>query len=703
VTATTDIQRDLDSPDPELRRRATARIPLLPPAEAPDFIIRGLGDGDWRVRKEATQVAVALGPSRHLVEVLVAQLFPGDNVGLRNAVVETLASFGANAVPTVIDAIPRLDADGKKLAAEILGRAEVPSAAGALETLLTDPDPNVRVAAIEAIGGLGQLAIDASSRVLLEAIDAPEVHIRLAALEALNRLGVVVPWEKLRPLTAHRILRRATLSAASRAGRYEAAEMLLGAMDDESHAFFRLALFGVAELALGSEIALPDWKLRLPPLGGRARERLLEAIGPSGGEVETRRAALVVAAVVGEVSAIDIAIDALIDDGVAREADAALRIFGSAALTRILSRVAHGDGLMRAAAIGRLVHLADDADLDVVCVALRGAISDPAPEVASAALGALSALGGPADIPAVFAVVASKPQGSLQAAQAALAALAHRYPEDARVIARVARRDKASRMATSVVIGALRGEVLGAVEDDVAFLTGVLSSADSATRLVAVQAVGEVGSDLGLEAIQFALADEERDIQFSAVRALGQLHTADGRAAGADRLLELLRDPTDPVLTAAAARALGAAADQRACGALRPLCLSPMPQIAVAAVETLGRLDHPEKLDALLEATAHAHAEVVKAVLLALENETDARALDPIGRALTHEAWDVRRLAADCLGRFGGDQAARLLRDRMPKEQEPLVKEAISRALGAIEAPSTMIRPATITPPRAEP
>jgi len=702
LTATIDIQRDLDSQDPEMRRRATARIASLGSTEAPRLLIRALGDADWRVRKEASQVAMSLGPSSSLLDELVAQLFPNDNVGLRNAVVETLASFGARAVPVVIAALPRLDADGKKLAAEILGRAQAPSATAPLEGLLSDSDPNVRVAAIEAIGDLGHLAIDTASRILQSAMEGPDIHIRLAALEALNRLGVVVPWEKLRPLTEHRILRRAALSAASRTGRFEAAQVLLGALEDDSHAICRLALLGLAELALGAELVVPDWKGRLPLPGPGARERLLEAINPDAADIDARRAALVVAAVVGEAAAIDVAIDALIDDRVSREADAALRLFGPAALTRILSRVAHGDAVLRAAAIGRLVNLVDEANVDSVCAALRGAISDRATEVASAALGALSALGGPGEIPAVFAVVAAKPSGSLPAAQAALSSLARRYPDDARMTARVARRDEGSRIATAVTIGALGGEVLGSVEDDVAFLTGVLSSAEPATRLTAVQAVGEVGSDLGLEAIQFALADEEREIQLSAVRALGRLRTAEGRPAGADRLMELLRDAADPILTAAAARALGEAADARACGALAALCLSASPLIAVAAVEALGRLDEPQKVDALLKATAHPHSEVVKAVLLALETMTDIRALDPMGTALRHPAWDVRRLAADCLGRFGGDDAARLLRDRMGQENEPLVREAISRALGAIEAPSTMVRPATITPPRAE-
>ena len=101
--------------------------------------------------------------------------------------------------------------------------------------------------------------------------------------------------------------------------------------------------------------------------------------------------------------------------------------------------------------------------------------------------------------------------------------------------------------------------------------------------------------------------------------------------------------------------------------------------------------------------TGDFYVEVVKAVLLALEGVKDPRALTQLGTALSHEAWDVRRLAADCLGRFGGEEAVRLLRDKLPGEPEPLVREAISRALGSIEAPATVRRPATIAPPKAEP
>jgi HEAT repeat protein len=703
VKASRDIDKDLGSSDPEVRRRATAAVAELSPAEGAAFLLRALGDSDWRVRKEAGSVAALLGPAEPLIDRLVTALFPGDNVGLRNAVVETLASFGRSAIPAVTRVIHRLDPDGKKLAAEVLGRAHDPLALEALETLYTDADPNVRTAALEAIGDIGMLAVDAASRILLGALDAEDTHIKLAALEGLNRLGIVVPWEKLRSLTGHRILGRPALAAASRAGRIEAAEALALALEHESAAMFRLALVGLAELALGAEILVEHWKEHGIRLGNKARERLLEAMAPETQDVEARRAALVVAAVVNEPAGVDFAIDALVDDAVAREADAALRIFGPPALPRLLARVANGADELRAAAISRLRYLVDNGSEENVRLALRAALVDSSPEVASAALASLGALGGPEDIPPVFAVVAQKRRGCLPAAQSALALLARRYPEDARLTASVARRDQSSQIATSIVIGALKGDVLGSIAADVAYLSAALSSADPETRLTAIEAVADVGSDLGMQAVQYALADEERDIQLSAVRALGRLRTLDGRAAGADRLVELVGESNDPELTAMAARALGEAADPRARMSLRPLALSKSPLVAVAAVETLGKLDDPDRIEPLLEAARHPNSEVVKAALLALEGVRDKRALEQLGHALTHDAWDVRRLAADCLGRFGGRDSAWLLRDRMLGEGEPLVREAIGRALSAIEAPSTARRPATIAPPKGEP
>ncbi len=695
------IDRDLESDDPETRRCAAARITSVDEAQAVDLIIRALSDEDWRVRKQASQTAVEFGPVPALLARLVSVFQPGDNVGLRNAAVEALTAFGAHAVRVVVDALASLDADGRKLATEVLGRAQDASALPALEQLMCDPDPNVRMGAIEAMGGLGEMVIDAASRNLVRALSSEDVQERLAALEGLNRLGVVVPWPKLAPLTHDPILRRPALAAASRSGSPQAAAELSVALEDDNPNLFRLALIGLADLVLG-EAPIGGWQALQLRLGPTARARVLEALTPDAGDAEVRAAALVVAALVQEPAGVDVAIDALVDDRIALEAEAALAFFGPNAVPRLLARVAHGDAPLRAAVIGKLAGLRDPQNDAAIRRALCGAIVDPSPEVACAALDALGELGGPEDVASVFALVSGRSAGVLGSAERALGALAARYRGEARANALAAERDEESRIAICVVIGALRDGVLGSEPEDVMFLAAALSSPDCDTRKAAIIALGDVGSALAVDAVQFALADEERDVQTLAIRAFGRLRTAEGNPVGTDRLIEILQESTEPTQMVAVVRALGDCDDDRAHRALAPMCQATHPAVAVAAIEVLGRSSSSSKVDTLVAAVSHAHSEVVKAALLALEGVRQARVRDCFGRSLSHSEWDVRRLAADCLGRFGGEIAAELLRDRLTREPEEIVKEAIGRALNLIEVPSTARRMATIAPPKAE-
>ncbi len=107
-------------------------------------------------------------PRRALLDALV-DVFAGtgDNVGLRNAAVEVLAGAGRPATLALGAAMPRLDADGKKLAVEALGRGRDPAALDALFVALSDPDENVRQGAIEAIAGIGALARDRVPDILM--------------------------------------------------------------------------------------------------------------------------------------------------------------------------------------------------------------------------------------------------------------------------------------------------------------------------------------------------------------------------------------------------------------------------------------------------------------------------------------------------------------------------------------------------------
>ncbi len=112
----------LEASDAEERRQATTHLGELELKDALPLLMRALGDSDWRVRKEATIGARAFMPDRTLAAALIEALSQGENVGLRNAAVEVLASSGHATALAVADAISSLDEVGRKLAVEALGR-----------------------------------------------------------------------------------------------------------------------------------------------------------------------------------------------------------------------------------------------------------------------------------------------------------------------------------------------------------------------------------------------------------------------------------------------------------------------------------------------------------------------------------------------------------------------------------------------------
>jgi HEAT repeat protein len=136
----------------------------------------------------------------------------------------------------------------------------------------------------------------------------------------------------------------------------------------------------------------------------------------------------------------------------------------------------------------------------------------------------------------------------------------------------------------------------------------------------------------------------------------------------------------------AAIEALGNANDPSAIDVLRGVARQGAARRAVAAVEAIGRIDAPGRIDALVHALSHPEPEVVKAALRALATEErDPRAAAHVGACLDHEVWDVRRLAAELLGRRSDAAGKHLLRQRLIDEREPLVREEIQRSLAETE------------------
>ncbi len=680
----------LGSRDPEERRRAVADIAKAPDADQSRLLIAALGDPDWRVRKEAVGIAPGLPASRAVLEALVKAFEPGDNVGLRNAAVEALTAFGSRAVEAIGSAMPGLDADGRKLAAEALSRTGDPGALRQLEELLDDDDVNVRAAAIEAIPIAGRVDVERAVTLLERCLVSQDALAVLGALEGLNRLGAPVGFPLLRPHVEDPLFREAALVAAGLSGHVDAAPHLARWLATAEGRTRRSALHALATFVGDDPAARRAARTALGGLEEKQRRRLVDEARRASDDLEARRCVLLIVGVLGTSEAAEAVIDALADDRVASEAERALEMLGPAAILALSRRARAGSSQERAACVEQLGRLADESSRAIASQAILDATEDGAPDVVRAALGALRRIGdeGTFGLATRFLLPDSSP-ALRQAAALALAATATRYPEASRALARQCRPDADDAVVAAVIMTVRPESVFGSVAQDVAFLADAASNQSGVARRAAFDALSRFEGAAAIEAVSFGITDEAPEVQLAAIRALGRMRDENGRAAGVGHLLEVVGNVADDAVGVAAIEALGDTNDPGALDVLRGVARQGTAVRAVAAVEALSRLDAPDRTDALIHALSRPEPEVVKAALRAVaRDESNPRVMAHVASCLDHEAWDVRRLAAELLGRRA--DARDLLRQRLVHEREALVREEIQRSLS--EGEGTPVR-----------
>jgi HEAT repeat protein len=668
----------LDNPAPESRRRGAQQIGSLRGQEATTLLLRALGDEDWRVRKEAAAVARAIDSREETVLALVEALDEKQNVGLRNAAVEALVSIGTDVVPAAISALVSLDADGRKLAVEVLGGVPDPQGTTALVDAMSDIDPNVRCAAAEALGAAaaaGERARDQAIEALVAALSSEESTVKLAALDALARLDAKLAWNVYEPLVSDPMLRRGAIAAAARSQDPRAVGVLGAAVADHSEAVARDALVALVEcvvLAEGSElIELAASQIRAAPV---ACERIRKYAHSD--DARLRGAALVGLGLIRQLVDIPVLAEALVDEEVAERAEIGLGLFGKEAVPPLLEVGRTSRPSVRATTISLVPVLSAVGDTPTLD-ALHLALNDSSLEVVAAAIKAMAASGAARDLLRLAPFVKHDDPRIASTAGAAVRSLASRHPAQAKELrASIPPIGSDDAIVGCLLLTALAEGDSGAKLDatDVRFLRAAIANDDARTRRAAVEALAAIGGDASAESVALAVADEESDVSLAAIRALG-------RMGYAEPLANLVASSRDGTLVATALRALSEANHARAFDAARSLVRSRDALVASAAVEAIGALREPRRDDALFDALEHPEAEVVKSALLELAKLPDARSLARLGLCLDHDSWEVRRVAAEVLGQEGSEPARALLRARLEREKDALVREAVSAAL----------------------
>jgi HEAT repeat protein len=684
--AATAVRWLLEQGEPEARRVAVRQIAKVGAREAPELLVCALGDDDWRVRKEATLVAPMLDNRQEVVATLVAALEDNVNIGLRNAAVEALVAIGPDAVGATVEAVGRLDADARKLAVEVLGG--VPDARGtaALSRALHDDDANVRVTAAEALGKSGLAGEESralATESLVAALGASDPFLKMAVLDSLARLDTCLPWSLFAPYVNDPLLRRYAIAAAASSREAPAVRALALATGDPSPTIAREALVSLGEvIAGGVDRDLLDCARAAVGSTAEGRACARRAAGQAE-DPQARGGGVLVLGLLREEQDVPALVDALNDDDVAERADLALRLFGSAAAKPLLAVARKATPAVHAAALALVTSL-DGAPVSDVRKALRDGLGHPAIEVVSCAVEGLGPLGEARDLRRVAKLVWHEDERVAAVATNAVCELAARHVDAARALLRDSRSGHDPLVLGCILLGAI-ASTQPLRDDDVRLLQRALSHDQPQVRRAAIDALALGGGDAAADAVVFALADEERDVQLAAAKALGRL----GRA---ETLVGVVRDTRDPALTATALRALGEADPERALASARPLVVHADSAVACAAVEALGqlragrasgRVPVPVALgceDALFAALDHPDEEVVKLALSLVGVQPGARALARLGLCLDHPSSEVRCVAAELLGQDNSLGARALLRARYEREKDQIVRTAITTA-----------------------
>jgi HEAT repeat protein len=248
---------------------------------------------------------------------------------------------------------------------------------------------------------------------------------------------------------------------------------------------------------------------------------------------------------------------------------------------------------------------------------------------------------------------------------------------------------------------------LGQFGDDQAVdaLSVALADPDCGLRAAAVMALGHTGAATAVQALLVALTDSDSTVRRTVAEALGQI----GDLKAVPALVEALAD-ADGWVRRTSAEALGAlgwkpgrdttavrywAALQKwdRCADVGPGALEPLTaaladrnsDVRRGAADALGRLGDRGAVDALVARLTDQEKWVRRTVVLALGRLGDPRVMGGLAAALSDPDLEVRWNAADALGAIGGTQALKILTATVLEDRaEEVLRLRAARVVGRV-------------------
>ena len=622
-----------------------------------ELLMVALSDPSPRVRSIVCDTLSENSDARVIASLL--EFLRDPDPGIRSLSMSVLSRLGALALPQVEKYLNDGDPDVRIFAAGVMGETRLKKAFTGLKMALETPEENLRYAAAEALGKIGE---PKAIPLLIDCLD--DQWVRYPAIESLGQLKAseAIP-DLIRLYGEDEWVRLAVIEAIGRIGSSEEIQFLVDQMDESDDLVMQACFTSLARI----EQRCSCGAFEMLRNTGLDVDGIITA-GLDAHDPEIRKLAIWTLGMIGDQDHIHLLVNQLsdFDDDVLNTARQAISTLGArhvGALTAYLESINEASlkkdlieilaGIGDPIAIQAVIKNLEDGDEYVRETSARALglfksrlaadsliehLSDPSGRVRASCASSLGALKA---VKATRNLLKSLEDNFVEAREAASEALGKIGTAEAiRHVGALLKHDRVEVRQAAV-------QCLGLMMDKRAetYLIEALTNPDRGVRRFAANMLGKRKTVQALRPLMICLLDEDWQVRKCAASALGSIN--DSRCV--DALISAMNDENIWVRYASAI-AVGKIGVEKARPALVKSLRQDTGPVRIAAIEGLMMKNDPGLLS----------------LLTPLVTDSDD---------------DVRKIVAETLGRIGNEQAVAIL-EGMLGDCSPKVGHAVIRALG---------------------